>query len=134
MAGSGDGGHEREVLEDSINHSGSFSRHRYRRSMSSGEEDKGLLAFSGWVYHIGTNSIGHEYCHQRFLYVKGKYVEMYRRDPQENPGIVRNVNSSYLFSVYCSSFGLFRCCSILIIESRNFIYVVIGHPSVQSNA
>ncbi|KAB2027720.1 hypothetical protein ES319_D05G051200v1 [Gossypium barbadense] len=87
MAGSGDGGNEREVLEDSINHSSSFSRHRYRRSMSSGEEDKGLLAFSGWVYHVGTNSIGHEYSHQRFLYVKGKYVEMYRRDPQENPGI-----------------------------------------------
>ncbi|KAK8980261.1 hypothetical protein V6N11_061475 [Hibiscus sabdariffa] len=83
-AGSGEGGTEPELSHDnSINRSG--SRHKYRRSMSSVDEDKGLLVYSGWVYHVGTNSAGHEYCHHRFLFIKGKYVEMYRRDPQENP-------------------------------------------------
>ncbi|GFS41677.1 similar to ENHANCED DISEASE RESISTANCE protein [Actinidia rufa] len=44
-------------------------------------------AFGGWVYQLGVNSIGHEYFHLRFLLVRGKYVEMYKRDPHENPGI-----------------------------------------------
>ncbi|XP_039059992.1 protein ENHANCED DISEASE RESISTANCE 2-like [Hibiscus syriacus] len=85
-AGSGEGGTESEVrLDNNYNRSG--SKHRYRRSMSSGgEDDKGLLIYSGWVYHVGNNSIGHEFCHHRFLYIKGKYVEMHRRDPEENPG------------------------------------------------
>ncbi|XP_039071748.1 protein ENHANCED DISEASE RESISTANCE 2-like [Hibiscus syriacus] len=84
-AGSGEGGTESELSRDnSFNRSG--SKHRYRRSMSYGEDEKALLVFSGWVYHVGVNSIGHEYCHHRFLYIRGKYVEMYRRDPQENPG------------------------------------------------
>ncbi|XP_061990763.1 protein ENHANCED DISEASE RESISTANCE 2 isoform X2 [Rosa rugosa] len=43
--------------------------------------------YFGWVYHLGVNSIGHEYCHLRFLFIRGKYVEMYKRDPHENPGI-----------------------------------------------
>lgn len=43
--------------------------------------------YFGWVYHLGTNSIGREFCHLRFLYIKGKYVIMYKRDPNENPGI-----------------------------------------------
>lgn len=51
------------------------------------ESERGILEYFGWVYHLGTNSIGHEYCHLRFLFVRGKYVEMYRRDPHENPGI-----------------------------------------------
>jgi len=46
------------------------------------------LEYFGWVYHLGTNSIGREFCHLRFLYIRGKYVMMYKRDPQENPGIV----------------------------------------------
>ncbi|KAJ9548490.1 hypothetical protein OSB04_021033 [Centaurea solstitialis] len=45
------------------------------------------LEYFGWVYHLGTNSIGREFCHLRFLYIKGKYVMMYKRDPHENPGI-----------------------------------------------
>ncbi|GFP97051.1 protein enhanced disease resistance 2-like [Phtheirospermum japonicum] len=56
------------------------------RSNSDGGE---RLDFSGWVYHLGVNSIGHEYCHFRFLLIRGKYVEMYKRDPHENPGIVQ---------------------------------------------
>ncbi|GMY35702.1 protein ENHANCED DISEASE RESISTANCE 2 isoform X1 [Fagus crenata] len=51
-------------------------------------EDKGRFdSFGGWVYHLGVNSIGHEYCHLRFLFIRGKYIEMYKRDPHQNPGI-----------------------------------------------
>ncbi|XP_076888798.1 protein ENHANCED DISEASE RESISTANCE 2-like isoform X1 [Bidens hawaiensis] len=54
-------------------------------------EDKGSsrtrFEYFGWVYHLGTNSIGREFCHLRFLYIRGKYVMMYKRDPHENPGI-----------------------------------------------
>ncbi|KAM1508150.1 hypothetical protein ACFX10_017501 [Malus domestica] len=46
-----------------------------------------MFEYFGWVYHLGVNSIGHEYCHLRFLFIRGKYVEMYKRDPHENPGI-----------------------------------------------
>ncbi|XP_056162620.1 protein ENHANCED DISEASE RESISTANCE 2 isoform X1 [Syzygium oleosum] len=46
-----------------------------------------VFVFFGWVYHLGVNSIGHEYCHLRFLFIRGKYVEMYKRDPHESPGI-----------------------------------------------
>ncbi|KAG5243777.1 protein ENHANCED DISEASE RESISTANCE [Salix suchowensis] len=52
-----------------------------------GGEERGVYMYSGWVYHLGTNSIGHQYCHLRFMFIKGKYVEMYKRDPQEHPGI-----------------------------------------------
>ncbi|CAI9787402.1 unnamed protein product [Fraxinus pennsylvanica] len=41
--------------------------------------------YSGWVYHLGVNSIGHEYCHLRFLFIRGKYAEMYKRDPHDDP-------------------------------------------------
>lgn len=58
----------------------------------SGAEEKGCsrtrFEYFGWVYHLGTNSIGREFCHLRFLYIRGKYVMMYKRDPHENPGIV----------------------------------------------
>ncbi|KAL7589942.1 hypothetical protein Lser_V15G37913 [Lactuca serriola] len=57
----------------------------------SGAEEKGCsrtrFEYFGWVYHLGTNSIGREFCHLRFLYIRGKYVMMYKRDPHENPGI-----------------------------------------------
>ncbi|KAJ4846793.1 hypothetical protein Tsubulata_014108 [Turnera subulata] len=52
-----------------------------------GGEDRGIFEYFGWVYHLGTNSIGHQYCHLRFLFIRGKFVEMYKRDPHENPGI-----------------------------------------------
>jgi len=48
----------------------------------------GIFEYSGWVYHLGVNTIGHEYCHLRFLFIRGKYIAMYKRDPHENPGIV----------------------------------------------
>ncbi|KAB5552818.1 hypothetical protein DKX38_010129 [Salix brachista] len=52
-----------------------------------GGEEREVYMYSGWVYHLGTNSIGLQYCHLRFMFIKGKYVEMYKRDPQEHPGI-----------------------------------------------
>ncbi|XP_022142944.1 protein ENHANCED DISEASE RESISTANCE 2 isoform X2 [Momordica charantia] len=52
-----------------------------------GGEERGSFEYFGWVYHIGVNSIGHEYCHLRFLFIRRKYVELYKRDPHENPGI-----------------------------------------------
>ncbi|XP_010435403.1 PREDICTED: protein ENHANCED DISEASE RESISTANCE 2-like isoform X1 [Camelina sativa] len=55
-------------------------------SLSSGGEG-GTFECSGWVYHLGVNKIGHEYCNLRFLFIRGKYVEMYKRDPHENPEI-----------------------------------------------
>ncbi|XP_021634839.1 protein ENHANCED DISEASE RESISTANCE 2 isoform X2 [Manihot esculenta] len=51
------------------------------------DSERGILEYFGWVYHLGTNSIGREYCHLRFLIIKGKYVEMYKRDPHDKPGI-----------------------------------------------
>ncbi|CAK8534458.1 unnamed protein product [Lathyrus sativus] len=52
-----------------------------------GSEEKGMFEYFGWVYHLGVNSIAHEFCHLRFLFIRGKYVSMYKRDPHENPGI-----------------------------------------------
>jgi hypothetical protein len=48
----------------------------------------GMFEYFGWVYHLGINTIGHEYCHLRFLFIRGKFVSMYKRDPHQNPGIV----------------------------------------------
>ncbi|CAL0320155.1 unnamed protein product [Lupinus luteus] len=50
------------------------------------EENK-MFEYFGWVYHVGVNSIGHDYCHLRFLFIRGKCVAMYKRDPHEHPGI-----------------------------------------------
>ncbi|WJX25170.1 hypothetical protein P8452_14235 [Trifolium repens] len=47
----------------------------------------GMFEYFGWVYHLGVNTIGHEYCHLRFLFIRGKFVSMYKRDPHQNPGI-----------------------------------------------
>ncbi|RRT37018.1 hypothetical protein B296_00047943 [Ensete ventricosum] len=52
-----------------------------------GEELAGGRYF-GWVYHLGVNSIGHEYCHLRYLVLKGPYVAMYKRDHSNHRGIV----------------------------------------------
>ncbi|XP_058067520.1 protein ENHANCED DISEASE RESISTANCE 2-like isoform X2 [Magnolia sinica] len=56
---------------------------------NSSSEDRApaVVESFGWVYHMGVNSIGREYCHLRFLYLKGKHVMMYKRDLHENPGI-----------------------------------------------
>lgn len=54
---------------------------------TTGPEEGGAFEYFGWVYHVGVNSIGQDYCHLRFLFIRSKYVEMYKRDPHENPGI-----------------------------------------------
>ncbi|KAF0919831.1 hypothetical protein E2562_031688 [Oryza meyeriana var. granulata] len=55
-------------------------------SQSSGS-GRSTAGSSGWVYHLGVNSIGHEYRHLRFLVIRGKTVAMYKRDPSKHPGI-----------------------------------------------
>lgn len=40
--------------------------------------------YGGWVFHLGVNTIGRQFCHLRYLLIKGKYVEMYKRDPTEH--------------------------------------------------
>eukprot|EP00262_Sarcandra_glabra_P000483 TRINITY_DN1056_c0_g1_i1.p1 TRINITY_DN1056_c0_g1~~TRINITY_DN1056_c0_g1_i1.p1 ORF type:complete len:741 (-),score=140.56 TRINITY_DN1056_c0_g1_i1:216-2438(-) len=57
-----------------------------KEGSETGSEER-MLEFFGWVYHLGVNSIGHQFCYLRFLFLKGKYVEMYKRDPHEVPGI-----------------------------------------------
>ncbi|KAL1194850.1 Protein ENHANCED DISEASE RESISTANCE 2-like [Cardamine amara subsp. amara] len=64
-----------------LNDSGSSSSSR-----NSGGEG-GTFEYFGSVYHLGVNKIGHEYCNLRYLYIRGKYVEMYKKDPHENPDI-----------------------------------------------
>ncbi|CAO2206846.1 unnamed protein product [Urochloa humidicola] len=56
-------------------------------SSGSGGSGRSAAEYSGWVYHIGVNSIGHEYCHLRFLVIRGRTVAMYKRDPHDNPGL-----------------------------------------------
>ena len=60
-------------------------------------DSRGIPAYAGWVYHVGTNSLGYQYCHARFLVIKGKYVTMFKRDPGEYP---RTVSSYPCFSVF----------------------------------
>ncbi|GAA0153998.1 defense/immunity protein [Lithospermum erythrorhizon] len=48
---------------------------------------KTTFEYSGWIYHLGVNKFGHDYCHLRFLFIRGRYLEMYKRDPVEYPGI-----------------------------------------------
>lgn len=69
----------------------------------SGGSGSGAGAVGGWVYHLGVNSIGREYCHLRYLFIRGKYIEMYKRDPNENSGIVRETH----FSLSLFSFGVY---------------------------
>lgn len=69
-----------------LNKSGSGGSERSEDSGGAG--GGGIFEYSGWVYHLGVNSIGHEYCHLRFLFIRGKYVSMYKRDPHDNPGLV----------------------------------------------
>jgi hypothetical protein len=80
-----------DAISSELNKSGS------RGSERSSSEDKDRGYFGGWVYHLGVNSIGREYCHLRFLYIRGKYVCMYKRDPHDNPAIVMFSSLSLYF-------------------------------------
>jgi len=61
----------------------------------SGGSGRSAAEYSGWVYHIGVNSIGHEYCHLRFLVIRGRTVAMYKRDPHDTPGLVGSPRLRY---------------------------------------
>ncbi|WOL19397.1 protein ENHANCED DISEASE RESISTANCE 2 [Canna indica] len=69
-----------ETLSDAEGHGSAGSP----LSESSREQE---VEYFGWVYHLGVNSVGHEYCHLRYLLIKGTHVTMYKRDPCEHPGI-----------------------------------------------
>ncbi|KAG6548451.1 hypothetical protein Mapa_009938 [Marchantia paleacea] len=55
---------------------------------NSQREQRESAAYAGWVYHVGLNSLGYPFCHGRFLVIKGKYVTMYKHDPQDQPRTV----------------------------------------------
>ncbi|XP_024370867.1 protein ENHANCED DISEASE RESISTANCE 2 isoform X4 [Physcomitrium patens] len=42
---------------------------------------RGTPGYSGWIYHVGTSSLGYPFCIDRFLVIKGKYVTMFKRNP-----------------------------------------------------
>lgn len=90
-----------------------------RYGSESGAEEKAQRAtfeYFGWVYHLGVNSIGREYCHLRFLFVRGKYMEMYKRDPHQFPGIVRtytfNSCHRFLFRFFFFLFVWWGCWGV----------------------
>ncbi|XP_078150944.1 ENHANCED DISEASE RESISTANCE protein (DUF1336) isoform X2 [Carex rostrata] len=63
-----------------------------RSSSSGGASSVGgsgrvVAEYAGWVYHLGVNTIGHQYCNLRYLILRGNCLFMYKRDPHENPGV-----------------------------------------------
>ena len=96
---------------------------RSEGSSGSGGEERGRFEYYGWVYHLGVNSIGREYCHLRFLFIRGKYVEMYKRDPHQSPGIVT-----------LSLSPSFYCCFYTIVFMYLYvvaIYIYIGAQEIR---
>ncbi|KAG8367537.1 hypothetical protein BUALT_Bualt16G0082200 [Buddleja alternifolia] len=77
-------------ISNSIKHNdlSSSNSNSNSNSSSSSSSHGERFEYFGWIYHLGVNSLGREFCYFRFLYIRGKYVEMYKRDPHENPGIV----------------------------------------------
>eukprot|EP00249_Psilotum_nudum_P018129 c26651_g1_i1 orf=256-2565(+) len=53
-------------------------------SATSNSDNLGIV-YQGVVFHVGVNSVGHQFCHLRYLRVRGKYVEMFKRDPMAHP-------------------------------------------------
>ncbi|KAJ6958309.1 START domain-containing protein [Populus alba x Populus x berolinensis] len=85
-----------------------------------GGEERAIYVYSGWVYHLGTNSIGRQYCHLRFLFIKGKYVQMYKRDPQDHPGIVD-------LSAVVGLLEALRFINVGIAPAMRFVVVDVKH-------
>lgn len=52
------------------------------------ENDHGIPAYGGWVYHMGTHSVGYQYFHARYLVIRGTYVTMFKHNPVEHPRAV----------------------------------------------
>lgn len=42
--------------------------------------------YYGWVYHLGVHKI--DFAHRRFLWIRGTYLQMFKRDPHEHHGTV----------------------------------------------
>ncbi|XP_074364798.1 protein ENHANCED DISEASE RESISTANCE 2-like isoform X2 [Apium graveolens] len=40
--------------------------------------------YYGWVYHLGVHKI--DFFHRRFLWIRGTFLQMFKRDPHEHPG------------------------------------------------
>nr|CAB3483073.1 unnamed protein product [Digitaria exilis] len=76
-----------DVSEVELSEAGSPDLGSRSSGSGSGGSGRSMAEYSGWVYHIGVNSIGHEYCHLRFLVIRGKTVAMYKRDPHDHPGL-----------------------------------------------
>ncbi|KAJ3704668.1 hypothetical protein LUZ61_008373 [Rhynchospora tenuis] len=57
------------------------------RSPENGGSGRVGPSAAGWVYHLGVNSIGHQYCHLRYLLLRGTCLFMYKRDPHHHPAI-----------------------------------------------
>uniref|UniRef100_A0A7I4E3M8 START domain-containing protein n=1 Tax=Physcomitrium patens TaxID=3218 RepID=A0A7I4E3M8_PHYPA len=55
--------------------------------MGSGRQSDGreVPNYAGWVFHVGTSSLGYQFCRPRYLVIKGKNVTMYKTDPGDNP-------------------------------------------------
>nr|ACG44693.1 hypothetical protein [Zea mays] len=77
-----------DVSEVELSEAGSPDLGSRSSGSGSGGSGRSTAEYSGWVYHLGVNSIGHEYCHLRFLVIRAKFVAMYKRDPHDNPGLV----------------------------------------------
>lgn len=60
------------------------------RMGSGGNSDERVVpAYAGWVYRVGTSSLGFQFCRPRFLVIKSKYVTMFKSNPNESPRPIR---------------------------------------------
>ena len=87
------------------------------------ESDRGVPAYAGWVYHVGTSSLGYSFCSVRFLVIKGKYVTMFKRNPVQYPRAVRHrFRVIPYLSLLSSSNACMKC--LLIINALNLHYYI----------
>ena len=54
-------------------------------AFASAERHNSGVSYEGWLYHVGVNSLGYQFCRSRYLVIKGNRVEMYTANPQERP-------------------------------------------------
>lgn len=74
--------------------------------------DMGVAAYAGWVYHVGTSSLGYQFFTDRFLIIKGKHVTMFKRNPVEYPRAVCRRFSSVTLPCFVKFIpnGMHPCC------------------------
>eukprot|EP00850_Spirogloea_muscicola_P015244 SM000115S23923 [mRNA] locus=s115:187998:194068:- [translate_table: standard] len=44
-----------------------------------------MATFEGWIYIVGTNVLGLQYCKSRFMRIQGRTIAMFKRDPTHFP-------------------------------------------------